>query len=87
MVFVYDTQFNHSTAPNNALKPDGFHALFNGRFVNKLCIKNSKPFSIPTTKNARISNVSKYSLKRSIVQIVACYQRNTELGRPLCNVK
>ena len=47
MVFVYDTQFNHSMAPNNALKPDGFRALFNGRFVIKLCIKHSKPFSIP----------------------------------------
>ena len=43
---MYDTQFNDSTAPDNALKPDGF-ALFNGRFVIKLCMKHSKPFSIP----------------------------------------
>ena len=43
--FVYDTQFNHLAAPDNALKHDGYRALFNGRFVN--CIKHSKPFSIP----------------------------------------
>ena len=47
MFFVYDTQCNHSTAPDNAHKPGGFRALFNALFVIKLCIKHEKPFSIP----------------------------------------
>ena len=48
---MYDTQFNHSTDPDNTLEPNGFRASFNGHFVIKLCIKHSKPFSIPIVKH------------------------------------
>ena len=51
--FVYDTQFNHSTAPDNALKHNGFRALFNRRFMIKLCIKHSKPFTIPIVSHGK----------------------------------
>ena len=45
--FVFDQAFNHSIAPVNALKPDGFRASNYGNFVVKRLIKHSKPFSIP----------------------------------------
>ena len=55
--FVHDTQFNHSTAPNDALRSDSFPVLFNGYFNIKLCIKHWKPFSVPVAKHSRQKKV------------------------------
>ena len=63
---------NH-TALDSALKSNGFRALFNGCFVIKLCIKHSKPFSIPLVHLANAEE------RRKVEILQKCQYRCTTL--------
>ena len=74
---MYDTQFNHSMAPNNAHEPYSFRALFNGHFVIKSCIKHSKPFSTPIVIQAGIRDKNLKGYKKIKMIICSMYFRQT----------